>query len=102
MFRNELAKEIEKIERKIKELENKLDSVFSNSEPDNDGVMETVMFLSENIVLLKEKEQKLKEIFWMLVQRGNKTMKKYQVIEDNGGGLTLVVFENNGNVEYLI
>lgn len=67
MFRNELAKEIEKIERKIKELENKLDSVFSNSEPDNDGVMETVMFLSENIVLLKEKEQKLKEIFWMLV-----------------------------------
>lgn len=61
MFRNELAKEIEKIERKIKELENKLDSVFSNSEPDNDGVMETVMFLSENIVLLKEKEQKLKE-----------------------------------------
>jgi len=67
MLRNELAKEIEKIERKIKELENKLDSVFSNSEPDNDGVMETVMFLSENIVLLKEKEQKLKEIFWMLV-----------------------------------
>lgn len=67
MLKNELAKEIEKIERKIKELENKLDSVFSNSEPDNDGVMETVMFLSENIVLLKEKEQKLKEIFWMLV-----------------------------------
>lgn len=30
MFRNELAKEIEKIERKIKELENKLDFVFSN------------------------------------------------------------------------
>lgn len=28
-------------------------------------------------------------------------MKKYQVIEDNGGGLTLVVFGNNGNVEYL-
>lgn len=61
MFRNELAKEIEKIERKIKELENKLDSVFSNSEPDNDGVMETVMLLSENIVFLKEKEKKLKE-----------------------------------------
>ena len=67
MFRNELAKEIEKIERKIKELENKLDSVFSNSEPDDDGVMETVMLLSENIVLLKEKKQKLKEIFWILV-----------------------------------
>lgn len=28
-------------------------------------------------------------------------MKKYEVIEDNGGGLTLVVFGNNGNVEYL-
>lgn len=67
MLRNELAKEIEKIERKIKELENKLDSVFSNSEPDNDGVMETVMFLSENIVFLKEKEKKLKETFWSLV-----------------------------------
>lgn len=37
MFRNELAKEIEKIERKIKELENKLDFVFSNSEPDDGG-----------------------------------------------------------------
>lgn len=61
MFRNELAKEIEKIERKIKELENKLDFVFSNSEPDDDGAMETVMLLSENIVFLKEKEKKLKE-----------------------------------------
>ena len=28
-------------------------------------------------------------------------MKKYQVIEDNGGGLTLVVFDENGHVEYL-
>lgn len=28
-------------------------------------------------------------------------MKKYQVIEDNGGGLTLVVFDENGYVEYL-
>lgn len=61
MFRNELAKEIEKIERKIKELENKLDFVFSNSETDDDGAMETVMLLSENIVFLKEKEKKLKE-----------------------------------------
>lgn len=66
MFRNELAKEIEKIERKIKELENKLDFVFSNSEPDDDGAMETVMLLSENIVFLKEKEKKLKETFWSL------------------------------------
>ena len=66
MFRNELAKEIEKIERKIKELENKLDFVFSNSETDDDGAMETVMLLSENIVFLKEKEKKLKETFWSL------------------------------------
>ena len=28
-------------------------------------------------------------------------MKKYEVIENNGGGLMLVVFGENGNVEYL-
>lgn len=28
-------------------------------------------------------------------------MKKYEVIEDNGGGLTLVVFNKNGKVDYL-
>lgn len=28
-------------------------------------------------------------------------MKKYEVIENNGGGLTLVVFNNNGIVDYL-
>lgn len=28
-------------------------------------------------------------------------IKRYQVIEDNGGGLTLVVFGSNNNVEYL-
>lgn len=28
-------------------------------------------------------------------------MKRYEVIEDNGGGLTLVVFGTNGKVEYL-
>ncbi len=28
-------------------------------------------------------------------------IKRYQVIEDNGGGLTLVVFGSNSNVEYL-
>lgn len=28
-------------------------------------------------------------------------MKRFFVIEDNGGGLTLVVFGNDGNVEYL-
>lgn len=28
-------------------------------------------------------------------------MKRYEVLEDNAGGLTLVVFDNDGNVEYL-
>lgn len=28
-------------------------------------------------------------------------MRKYEVIEDNGGGLTLVVFNENGDVDYL-
>lgn len=28
-------------------------------------------------------------------------MKKFEVIEDNGGGLTLVVFGNNEEVEYI-
>ena len=28
-------------------------------------------------------------------------MRKYEVIEDNGGGLILSVFDKNGNVEYL-
>ena len=27
-------------------------------------------------------------------------VKRYQVIEDNGGGLTLVTFDGNGNVDY--
>ena len=67
MFRNELAKEIEKIERKIQELESKLDFVFSNFEPEDDGAMESVMILSENIVFLKEKNEKLKETFWSLI-----------------------------------
>lgn len=28
-------------------------------------------------------------------------MKKFEVIEDNGGGLTLVVFNSNGKVDYI-
>lgn len=28
-------------------------------------------------------------------------MKKFNVIEDNGGGLTLVTFVENGNIDYL-
>lgn len=67
MFRNELAKEIEKIERKIQELESKMDFIFSNFSPEDDGAMESVMMLSENITYLKEKKEKLKETFWSLV-----------------------------------
>lgn len=67
MFRNELAKEIEKIERKIQELEIKMDFIFSNLSPEDDGAMESVMMLSENIVFLQEKNKKLKETFWSLI-----------------------------------
>ena len=67
MFRNELAKEIEKIERKIQGLESKMDFVFSNLSPEDDGAMESVMMLSENIVFLQEKNKKLKETFWSLI-----------------------------------
>lgn len=67
MFRNELAKEIEKIERKIQELESKMDFIFSNLSPEDDGAMESVMTLSENIVFLQEKNKKLKETFWSLI-----------------------------------
>ena len=67
MFRNELAKEIEKIERKIQELESKMDFIFSNLSPEDDGAMESVMMLSENIVFLQEKNKKLKETFWSLI-----------------------------------
>lgn len=67
MFRNELAKEIEKNERKIQELESKMDFIFSNLSPEDDGAMESVMMLSENIVFLQEKNKKLKETFWSLI-----------------------------------
>lgn len=67
MFRNKLAKEIEKIEKRIVELENKLDFVFSHFSPEDEGVEEGVMLLSENIVFLKQKKEKLEETFWSLV-----------------------------------
>lgn len=67
MFRNKLAKEIEKIEKRIEELENKLGFVFSHSSPEDTGVEESVMLLSENIVFLKQKKEKLEETFWSLV-----------------------------------
>lgn len=67
MFRNELAKEINKIERKIQELEIKMDFIFSNLSPEDDGAMESIMMLSENIVFLQEKNKKLKETFWSLI-----------------------------------
>lgn len=61
MFRNELAKEIEKNERKIQELESKMDFIFSNFSPEDDGAMVSVMTLTENIVFLQEKNKKLKD-----------------------------------------
>lgn len=67
MFRNELAKEIDKIERKIQELEIKMDFIFSNLSPEDNGAMESIMMLSENIVFLQEKNKKLKETFWSLI-----------------------------------
>ena len=32
--------------------------------------------------------------------KNNKNVKRYEVIEDNGGGLMLYVFDDDGNVEY--
>ena len=40
------------------------------------------------------------EICLFILRKGN-IMRKYEVIEDNSGGLTLAVFNENGNVEYL-
>lgn len=67
MFRNKLANEIEKIEKRIVELENKLDFVFSNFSPEDERVECCIMSLSENIVFLRQKKEKLEETFWSLV-----------------------------------
>ena len=67
MFRNKLANEIEKIEKRIVELENKLDFVFSNFSPEDKGAECCIMSLSENIVFLRQKKEKLEETFWSLV-----------------------------------
>ena len=61
-FRDEIAKEIEAIETRKKDVESRLDYM-----PEDDGVMEAVMSLSEYIVNLGEKLNKLKETFWKLV-----------------------------------
>ena len=66
-FRNEIAKEIESIETRKKDVESRLDYMFDNFTPEDDGVMEAVMSLSEYIVNMDEKLNKLKETFWKLV-----------------------------------
>lgn len=66
-FRDEIAKEIEAIETRKKDVESKLDYMFDNFTPEDDGVMEAVMSLSEYIVRLDEKLKNLKETFWKLV-----------------------------------
>lgn len=66
-FRDEIAKEIEAIETRKKDVESRLDYMFDNFTPEDDRVMEAVMSLSEYIVRLDEKLKKLKETFWKLV-----------------------------------
>lgn len=66
-FRDEIAKKIEAIETRKKDVESKLDYMFDNFTPEDDGVMEAVMSLSEYIVRLDEKLKNLKETFWKLV-----------------------------------
>lgn len=67
MFIEKIAKEIKKIETKISDNEQKLDYVFDNYSPEDDGAMESVMTLSENITFLKEKKETLEKVFWNLV-----------------------------------
>lgn len=67
MFIGKIAKEIKDIETKISKLEKKLDYIFNNCYPENDGVMESVMMLSENITFLKEKKETLETVFWNLI-----------------------------------
>lgn len=67
MFRDKIAQEIERIERKITEFESKLDIIFKSSSPEDDGVMEMVMSLAEKITYLKDKKEKLKQTFWSLI-----------------------------------
>lgn len=66
-FRDEIAKEIEAIETRKKDVESRLDYMFDNFTPEDDGAEEAVMSLSEYIVRLDEKLKKLKETFWKLV-----------------------------------
>lgn len=66
-FRDEIAKEIESIESKLEELESRLDFVFNNFSPEEDGAMESAMYLAEQIFRLDEKQKNLKETFWKLV-----------------------------------
>lgn len=67
MFRDKIAQEIERVERKITEFENKLDIIFKSSSPDDDGVMEAVMSYTEKITYLEDKKEKLETTFWSLL-----------------------------------
>lgn len=67
MLIEKIAKEIKNIETKISNMEKKLDYVFNNYSPEDDGAMERVMVLSENITFLKEKKETLEKVFWSLI-----------------------------------
>lgn len=67
MFINEIAQEIETLEGKILDFNDKLDFVFQTSLPDDDGAMETVMSLAEKITHLEKKKEKLEQTFWSLI-----------------------------------
>lgn len=67
MFECKIAKQIISLENQIRNMEDKLDYIFANSSPEDDGVMEMVMLLAENIICFNEKNSKLEKIFWELV-----------------------------------
>lgn len=67
MFRNEIAQEIEILEGKITEFNNKLDFIFKSSSIENDGVEATIMNLVATLSHLEKKKEKLEQTFWSLI-----------------------------------